>query len=95
MSEDKLSREILLRALDDMFNGQPLPEYATIEKRAYEQIKSILTPIPEDELDGFVEKWVLKFPVACAADYKLNQKNTKAILKAYDELKEKKNEWKR
>jgi len=95
MKEEKLSHEILLRALDDMFNGHPLPEYATIEKQAYEQIKSLLTPIPKDELDEFVGKWAEQFPcgwcgnrVIDVTHYRKNK--IPKMLKEYDKMKEKK-----
>lgn len=56
------------------------------EKQILQLIESSAQEPSEAEVDVLVEKWGLKFPVACAVDYKLNQKNIKALLKEYREL---------
>ena len=80
---EKESREDILKWIDERIKSLSTrlessqnfgwhDKVAVIEHELsfWKQIKSLLTPIPKDKLDGFMEKWGLKFPVACAVDYK-------------------------
>ena len=101
MSEEKkLSKDRLKEALG--IAVQNAIEYFVVEnnkefkkkipllQKAHQQLLSLIESSAQEpseaEVDVLVEKWGLKFPVACAVDYKLNQKNIKALLKEYREL---------
>lgn len=95
MSEDKLSREELIIWLKDFWSwyktgmekagiADPLPNNA---EDALEQIKSLLTPIPEDKLDEFKEKWVDKFDALSYNGLAIDVDLWNQMLKEYEQLR--------
>lgn len=60
-----------------------------IQRESIKQIKSLLTPIPEDKLDEFVEKLVTDIQSSYLGweDHEAGVHTAKQMLKAYDELR--------
>lgn len=79
---DKLDTMLLRTIFDidkEQGDGDFLEELKQGVRQAYEQIKSLLTPIPEDKLDEFVNN--MSKNIGCYPY------QTRRMLKEYDELK--------
>jgi len=95
---DTLSREQLIEWANSGLKGilhyieirdPPIKHEAIKEaKQAYEQIKAMLQPVPEEKSRKFVEKWSNEIDSHVYKGWIFDIDLIKQMLKEYDELKE-------
>ena len=80
---DKLSREELI----GWFNKFVASKYWAGHE-AVEQIKSLLTPVPEEKRNMLIEQWASEFSIDSRLDYLTAKELLNKAFKAYDNLRE-------
>ena len=93
MSEDKLSREELIALVKEWTTGHGEYSASDREIHAYVQIKSLLTPIPEEKL-GWLKELINEVRLSLKFNQKFypNDRMFDNLQELYDALKEGKEE---
>jgi len=91
---DKLSRETLKDEIINVLDSaiyiakQEDPLRIKTLKQAKEQIKSLLTPVPEEKRNMLIEQWASEFSIDSRLDYLTAKELLNKAFKAYDNLRE-------